>query len=192
MNLQMQWLTLLWMFASGAILGIAFDSYRVVSGQFRFPRWTIHVLDMIYWLLSSLFVFRALYYANQGQLRFYVFLGLFIGVWIYFLFLSVLTERFMVMLIKIVKWFYGVVVRITQIFVITPILWLFKLMKWLLGLMWVVLLFLGRITLSPVWRLVAWVGRPIIKKLRIPDNLAMIRNKMVKVWTRWTRWLYKE
>ncbi|MOA12005.1 hypothetical protein D3C78_1319700 [compost metagenome] len=98
----------------------------------------------------------------------------------------------MVMLIEIVRWVYGVVVRITQIFVITPILWLFKLMKWLLGLIWVVLLFLGRITLSPVWRLVAWVGRPIIKKLRIPDNLAMIRNKMVKVWTRWTRWLYKE
>lgn len=192
MNLQTQWLTLLWMFASGGILGIAFDSYRVVSGQFRFPRWTIHVLDMIYWLISSLFVFRALYHANQGQLRFYVFLGLFIGVWIYFLFLSVLTERFMVMLIKIVKWVYGVVVRITQIFVITPILWLFKLMKWLLGLTWVVLLFLGRITLSPVWRLVAWVGRPIIKKLRIPDKLAMIRDKMVKIWTRWTRWLYKE
>lgn len=192
MNLQTQWLTLLWMFASGGILGIAFDSYRVVSGQFRFPRWTIHVLDVIYWLISSLFVFRTLYYANQGQLRFYVFLGLFIGVWIYFLFLSVLTERFMVMLIQIVKWIYGVIVRITHIFVITPILWLFKLMKWLLGLTWVVLLFLGRITLSPIWRLVAWVTRPIIRKLHIPDKIVMIRNKMVKIWTRLTHWLYKE
>lgn len=192
MNLQTQWLTLLWMLASGGILGIAFDSYRVISGQFRFPRWSMHVLDMIYWLISSLFVFRALYHANQGQLRFYVFLGLFIGVWIYFLFLSVLTERFMVMLIKIVKWVYGVIVRIIQICMITPILWLFKLIKWLLGLTWIVLLFLGRITLSPVWRLVAWIGRPVMRKLRIPDKLAMIRNKMVKIWTRWTRWLYKE
>lgn len=87
------------------ILGIAFDSYRVVSGQLRFPRWSVHALDLLYWVAASLFVFRMLYHSNQGELRFYVFLGLFIGVWIYFLFLSVITARFVVMLMRIVKRF---------------------------------------------------------------------------------------
>lgn len=192
MNLHTQWLTLLWMFACGGILGIAFDSYRVVSGQFRFPRWSIHVFDLFYWLAASLFVFRVLYHANQGEIRFYVFLGLFIGVWIYFLFLSVLTERFMVMLISIVKWIYRVMVRITQLLIIKPILWILRLVKWLLGLVWIMLLFLGRITLSPIWRLVAWVTRPIVTRLRIPDRLASIRDKMIKIWRSWTSWLFKD
>ena len=66
MNLQTQWLTLVWMLASGTLMGIAFDSYRVVSGQLRFPRWSVNLLDLFYWIASALFVFRMLYHVNQG------------------------------------------------------------------------------------------------------------------------------
>ncbi|MEK4508058.1 spore cortex biosynthesis protein YabQ [Paenibacillus anaericanus] len=185
MNLQMQWATLLWMLFSGLIMGTAFDSYRVISGQLRFPRWSVHTLDLIYWIAASLFVFRNLYHSNHGELRFYVFLGLFIGVWAYFLFLSVITERFVVMLIRIVRQIYAITVRVVQILLIAPILWLLKLMKLLLGFVGIILLFLGRITLLPLWKLLIWTTRPIVKRLRIIDGFRYIQQRIIRIWQQW-------
>ncbi|MEK5161375.1 spore cortex biosynthesis protein YabQ [Paenibacillus sp. FSL R5-0527] len=195
MNLETQWMTLLWMFASGGIMGIVFDSYRVVSGQFRFPRWSVHALDLVYWAAAALFVFRVLYHSNHGELRFYVFLGLFLGIWIYFLLLSVLTERFVLMLIWITNQIYRFIVRIIQLFVIAPLRWLFKGAKLLLGFVWIVLLFLGRITLLPLWKLIAWAFRPIWKRLRIPEGLSKFKS-WLDIWknriVRLLRWFIKE
>lgn len=182
MNLHTQWATLLWMLACGGILGIAFDSYRVVSGQLRFPRWSVHVLDLCYWIAASFFVFNTLYQVNQGELRFYVFLGLFIGVWIHFLFLSVLTERFVVNLIWIVRKIYRFTVRLIEILVIAPVKWAFKGLRVLLGFIWVIVLFLGRVTLSPIWKLFIWASRPIWSKLRLPDRLQSAKEFVVKIW----------
>lgn len=195
MNLETQWATLLWMFASGGIMGIAFDSYRVVSGQLRFPRWSVHALDLLYWVASALFVFRTLYRSNQGELRFYVFLGLFLGIWIYFLFLSVITERFVLMLMRIANKIYRFFVRVIEIFIIAPLKWLIKVVRLLLGFVWIVLLFLGRVTLLPIWKLLAWAFRPIWIKLRIPEGWDKVR-RWAAMWgerfLRLLRWFKKE
>ncbi|MFD1270714.1 spore cortex biosynthesis protein YabQ [Paenibacillus motobuensis] len=185
MNLHTQWITLLWMLACGGIMGMVFDGYRVVSIQFRFPRWSIHALDLLYWFASALFVFRTMYHTNQGEVRFYVFLGLFIGVWIHFLFLSVITERFVVMLIIVIKRFYRILVGIVRVVLIAPIRLLLKGTRLLLGFIWVMLLFLGRITLLPFWKLLLWATRPIRRRLRISDRLAAVRDWMKSLWRRW-------
>lgn len=185
MNLHVQWVTLLWMLFSGGVMGVAFDSYRVVSGQLRFPRWSVHALDLVYWAAASVFVFRVLYHSNQGQLRFYVFLGLFLGVWIYFLFLSVITERFVVMLMVVTKRIYALVVRIIELFVIAPIRILWKGIKLLLGFVWIVILFLGRITLLPLWRILRWMLLPLLRRLHIPEQVDKLRAVVVKLWNRW-------
>lgn len=185
MNLQTQWLTLVWMLASGTFMGIAFDSYRVVSGQLRFPRWSVNLLDLFYWIASALFVFRMLYHVNQGELRFYVFLGLFLGVWIHFLFLSVLTERFVVNLIRIVRRIYGFGVRLVYLTLVVPIKWLWKGFRLLLGFLWILIIFLGRVTLFPIWKLLAWAFRPILNALHIPDRLRKSREYVVKSWRHW-------
>ncbi|MNJ39247.1 Spore protein YabQ [compost metagenome] len=185
MNLEVQWATLLWMAASGGILGIVFDSYRVVSGQLRFPRWSIHGLDLLYWMAASVFVFRMLYHSNQGELRFYVFFGLFIGVWIYFLLLSVITTRFVVMLMRIVKKIYQVSVRVFRIVIIAPIIWLLKVFRLLLGFVWIILLFLGRISLVPLWKIFVWAVKPLLVKLRIHEMTKSTRDKIAAVWKRW-------
>ncbi|WP_433944867.1 spore cortex biosynthesis protein YabQ [Paenibacillus sp. SN-8-1] len=185
MNLHVQWVTLLWMFFSGGILGVAFDSYRVVSGQLRFPRWTVHALDLLYWAAASVFVFRMLYHSNQGQLRFYVFLGLFVGVWIYFLFLSVITERFVVMLMVVIKRIYALVVRLIELFIIAPIRILLKGTKLALGFVWIVVLFLGRISLLPIWRILRWMSRPLLRRFHIPERADKLKSWTVQLWNRW-------
>ncbi|WP_059048740.1 spore cortex biosynthesis protein YabQ [Paenibacillus senegalimassiliensis] len=195
MNLETQWITLLWMLASGGILGVAFDSYRVVSGQLHFPRWSIHVLDLLYWVAAALFVFRVLYHSNHGELRFYVFLGLFIGIWIYFLFLSVITERFVLMLMRISNKIYRMIVRTIEILLIAPLKWLVNLIRLMLGFLWIGLLFLLRITLLPIWKLIRWAFRPIWRKLRIPEGWTKVQH-WAAMWRdrclRLLRWFNKE
>ncbi|MDR9857635.1 spore cortex biosynthesis protein YabQ [Paenibacillus sp. VCA1] len=188
MSPQIQWITLLWMLFSGAAMGLAYDSYRVLSGQLHFPRWTLHVLDLLYWCGAALFVFRMLYVSNYGQLRFYVFVGLFLGVWLYFLFLSVTTQRFVVMLIKAVRYFIDVLKRLFRLLVWSPIRMLLKLLKGLALMLGGIAMFVFRVVLKlllPFWKLAKWMLRPITSRLRMPKWLDKLWNRLVLLWEKW-------
>ncbi|WP_223069023.1 spore cortex biosynthesis protein YabQ [Paenibacillus caui] len=187
MSLQVQWITLLWMLASGSVLGVVYDSMRIIEGRYRFPRWSIHGLDLLYWLWAALFVFRTLYHSNEGEIRFYVFLGLFVGVWIYFLFLSVITGRFVVMLLKVVDKICFASVRLFQVLIIGPLRLALKAAKLLLGFFWAVLLFLLRLLL-PVWKLLKFLLLPLIRRLKLPEGWQWVKAKVQAV----RSWFTKE
>ncbi|MCJ8015067.1 spore cortex biosynthesis protein YabQ [Paenibacillus sp. KQZ6P-2] len=188
MTPQIQWITLLWMLFSGAAMGLAYDSYRVLSGQLHFPRWTLHVLDLFYWCGAALFVFRMLYVSNYGQLRFYVFVGLFLGVWVYFLFLSVTTQRFVVMLIKVVRYLIDVLKRLFRLMVWAPIRMLLKLLKGLAVMLGSLLMFVFHVVLKillPFWKLAKWMFRPITSRLRMSKWLDKLINSAALLWNKW-------
>lgn len=187
MSLETQWMTLLWMLLSGGLLGIVFDSYRVVSGRLHFSHFSVHVLDLLYWIFAAVFVFRMLYISNHGELRFYVFLGLFLGIWIHFLFLSSLTERFVVMLMVITGRLYRILERTVYVLVIIPLYQLIRLGKFLLLVLWGLLLFIGRITGIPIWRLVRWLLKPLFTYFKIADRLTIMKNYVISLWNRLIR-----
>ncbi len=169
-------------------MGLAYDSYRVLSVQLHFPRWTLHVLDLFYWCGAALFVFRMLYVSNYGQLRFYVFVGLFLGVWLYFLFLSVTTQRFVVMLIKVVRYFIDVLIRLFRLMVWTPIRLLLKLLKGLAIMLGSLLMFVFHVVLKillPFWKLTKWMLKPITSRLRMPKWLDKLVHSAVVLWEKW-------
>ncbi|MFU1796711.1 spore cortex biosynthesis protein YabQ [Paenibacillus azoreducens] len=188
MSPQIQWMTLLWMLFSGTALGLAYDSYRVLSGQLRFPRWTLHVLDLFYWCGAAIFVFRMLYVNNYGQLRFYVFVGLFIGVWLYFLFLSVTTQRFVVMLIKVVRYIIDLLKRLFRLTVWTPVRLLLKLLKGLAVILGSLLMFVLHVVLKmllPFWKLAKWLFRPITSRLSKLSWVDKLYRSAVLLWKKW-------
>ncbi|MNJ40772.1 Spore protein YabQ [compost metagenome] len=186
MNLHMQWMTLLWMVFSGALMGVIYDSYRIVSGQLQLARIVNHTLDVIYWVAAALFVFQNLYHSNYGELRFYVFLGLFIGVWIYFLFLSFITERFVVTLMKVTSYIYKLIVKMISVVIVAPVLGIFKVLKLLLLWLWVVVVQIGKIVCKivfvPVWKLFAWATKPLWKYFFVPKWLRNIQRKLAVLW----------
>ncbi|WP_339318156.1 spore cortex biosynthesis protein YabQ [Paenibacillus sp. FSL R10-2734] len=162
MNPAVQWVTLFYMIMAGVTMGLAYDSYRVLSLKFNFPKWLNAMLDLLYWLGAALLVFRMLYAGNQGQLRFYVFLGLFLGVWIYFLIFSVTVRRFVLMLIQAVQYMCRLLWRLVEILIGTPLRWLWRLFIGLLKLLgrilWFILKLLLRLT-KPIWVLpVRWIS----------------------------------
>ncbi|WNS42186.1 spore cortex biosynthesis protein YabQ [Paenibacillus sp. MMS20-IR301] len=162
MNPAVQWTTLFYMILAGVAMGLAYDSYRVLSLKLSFPKWLNALLDLLYWIGSALFVFRMLYAGNQGQLRFYVFLGLFLGVWIYFLIFSVTVRRFVVMLIQSVQYTCRLLWRFMEIVIGWPLRWLWRLFKGTLLLLGRVLLFILKLLLrltKPIWVLpVKWIS----------------------------------
>ncbi|OMD35835.1 MULTISPECIES: spore cortex biosynthesis protein YabQ [Paenibacillus] len=162
MNPAVQWVTLFYMIMAGLAMGLAYDSYRVLSLKFNFPKWLNAMLDLLYWLWAALLVFRMLYAGNQGQLRFYVFLGLFLGVWIYFLIFSVTVRRFVLMLIQSVQYMFRLLWRLVEILIGTPLRWLWRFILGLLKLtgriLWFILKLLLRLT-KPIWVLpVRWIS----------------------------------
>ncbi len=188
MSPHIQWITLLWMLFSGAAMGLAYDSYRVLSGQLHFPRWTLHVMDLLYWCGAALFVFRVLYVSNYGQLRFYVFVGLFLGVWLYFLFLSVTTQRFVVMLIKVVRYMIDMLKRLFRLMVWSPIRLLLRLLKGLAVMLGSLLMFILHVVLKillPFWKLTKWMFRPITSRLRMPKWLDKLVEAAAVLWNKW-------
>ena len=153
MNPAVQWVTLLYMLLAGSVMGLAYDSYRVMSLKLHFSKGLNAALDLLYWMAAALFVFRMLYAGNQGQLRFYAFLGLFLGVWIYFLIFSVTVRRFVVMLIQSVQYVCRLLWRLIVMVIGLPLLWLGNLLLGILKL-------LGRMLLS-VLKLLRWLTKPI-------------------------------
>ncbi|NMO97754.1 spore cortex biosynthesis protein YabQ [Paenibacillus lemnae] len=188
MNPHIQWITLLWMLFSGAAMGLAYDSYRVLSGELRFPRWSQHVLDFLYWVAAALFVFRMLYITNYGQLRFYVFVGLFLGVWIYFLLWSVITRRFVVMLIQAAKGLLSVLTTLLNTLLWKPVKGILLLLQGMVKLLWRMIMFLLRLLwtiLTPVRGLLKWISSPVTSRLKVPAWAVRLGNKMKVIWKRW-------
>lgn len=188
MNPELQWLTLGWMLLSGGIMGIVYDSYRVLSGQLRFPRWSIHILDLMYWLIAALFIFRTLYTVNHGDLRFYVFLGLFIGVWIYFLVLSVTIQKFVVMLIGIVKRLVYGIYRILNVLFVLPIKGIIRVLRILFGFIMAAFIFIIRMLyqlIRPILKLLYLPLRPLLSRWKTPMWLQRVWVRIKEWWTYW-------
>ncbi|WP_339252686.1 spore cortex biosynthesis protein YabQ [Paenibacillus sp. FSL P2-0136] len=177
MNPSVQWITLLYMILSGIAMGLAYDSYRVLSQKLRFPNWLNALLDLLYWIGAALLVFRMLYAGNQGQLRFYVVLGLFLGVWIYFLIFSITVQRFVVRLIQSVQYVCRMLWRFITIVIGGPILWLWRLVKGTVLLLGRVLLYIFKLLLrltKPIWVLpVRWVS-PYASRFVHSDRIVRI------------------
>src|SRR5690625_731829 len=70
--------------AAGFSMGLLFDIYRVLRSFMRPKRWGSHVADVLYWVIVAPLVFVFLLIGNWGELRYYVFIGLSLGIFVYF------------------------------------------------------------------------------------------------------------
>lgn len=92
---------------NGIFLGFLYDLLRVFRRMVKHPRWLVSLQDFIYWVVSSLIIFMEIFNNNDGSLRGFLCLGVFLGLVLYFLLISklVLTVFMKVyyFIVKIVK-----------------------------------------------------------------------------------------
>jgi len=115
--------------ATGILLGVLFDCYRVLRGTFRPRAVMTWFADLLYWLIATVIVFLALVLSNWGELRFYVFLGIVSGVILYYRLLSLYTIRLFATIVRLVKWLVALIKKII-VLIIKPVALGIKIICW--------------------------------------------------------------
>lgn len=172
MTLHTQFVTMGMMLLGGLSLGGLFDLYRVLASQLKAPRYAYYLLDLVFWLIGTLLVFKLLYASNLGEVRMFIFFGILIGIAAYFLMFSRTVIQCILWMIRFVKALIRIGKRTIEIFIITPILWLYKVVILFLGFLLAIAIFLYKIMLQllyPVWKLIIWLTMPLIRRIRFPS-----------------------
>lgn len=84
----------------GIILGFIFDFYRVSRAVFQPRLWVTYLFDGLYWLLAIVITFACLLLSNWAELRFYIFIGIILGAFLYYKVCSRYTVAFSISVIK--------------------------------------------------------------------------------------------
>ena len=73
---------------NGIIIAFIFDLFRISRKTFKTPDWITYVEDILFWLISCIILAYSIYTYNNGEIRFYMFIGLIIGGLTYIITLS--------------------------------------------------------------------------------------------------------
>ncbi|SDS78865.1 spore cortex biosynthesis protein YabQ [Paenibacillaceae bacterium GAS479] len=198
MTLETQGWTMAMMLLSGLLMGTAFDGYRVVSYELRFPRWIMPVLDIAFWVITALAVFRVLYASNEGEVRAYVFLGLLIGICLHYLLFSRAVIKLSKWLIVAMRAIVQFLIRLTDMLLIRPVIGIYRLIRVLTGFLLVFSIFLFRIVLQlvrPLGILFLWILGPLLRPLdrqlrqllvrwKVQEKAARVSNGFIQAWKR--------
>jgi len=85
---------------AGFTIGVMFDVYRLIRSGIRPGHFLTTVMDVLFWIIATPVVVVELVVANWLELRFYVLLGVALGLFLYF---SVFSPLFLALLLTAVE-----------------------------------------------------------------------------------------
>ena len=88
---------------NGLLIGFIFDIFRILRISFKTKDFVTYIQDILFWLITGAIVLYSIFVFNNGEIRFYMFLGMAIGVILYILLFSKYIIKFNVQLINIIK-----------------------------------------------------------------------------------------
>lgn len=122
----------------GVVFGVIFDIMRVIRAMAKAGRAVTDITDLLFVLISGTVIVYMLIKFNDGILRMYEFIGIFLGGLIYFLTVS---KAVRCVLGHIFEFFRKIIVLIFKI-VLTPLTFLYKILLRLFYSLWI--LFRGK------------------------------------------------
>lgn len=72
----------------GIIISFIFDFFRILRCVYKTPDFITILEDVAFWLVSGIILLLGIFVLNNGNIRGYLFLGLFSGICIYIVFIS--------------------------------------------------------------------------------------------------------
>ena len=87
----------------GALVGLLFDVFRILRKSFKTPDFITYIEDILFWMLTCFLLAYALFQYNNGEIRAYLFIGLFIGITLYILLLSKYIIKISLDIITVIK-----------------------------------------------------------------------------------------
>ena len=110
---------------NGIIIGLLFDIFRILRRSFKTADIITYIQDILFWILTGLILLYSIFTFSDGEVRFYMFIGVFLGCLIYMLMFS---KYFIKINVKIVITMKKIVGKIISI-VIFPLKTIIKFAK---------------------------------------------------------------
>ena len=110
---------------NGIIIGLLFDIFRILRRSFKTSDVITYLQDILFWILTGFILLYSIFTFSNGEIRFYMFLGVFLGCLIYMLIFSKYFININVKIILVLKKVIGKILSI----IIFPIKKIIKFIK---------------------------------------------------------------
>ncbi len=110
---------------SGLLIGMIFDIFRVFRRTFKTSDFFTYIEDILFWIITGIFLIFVLFRFSSGEIRIYNILGLSIGFLFYIIFIS---KCFIKINVKILKFIKNILNKIIKI-ILYPIRFIFKIIR---------------------------------------------------------------
>ena len=116
--MENQMLSFIVFILNGLLIGVLFDTFRILRKSFKSSNFVTSIQDIIFWILSGLIMIYSIFKFANGELRFYIFFSIVLG---YILYLLIFSKIYIVVsfnLINCIKKFlhYTVFIPISILF----------------------------------------------------------------------------
>ena len=98
---------------NGLIIGILFDIFRILRKSFKTSDFRTNLQDILFWIITGLILLFSIFKFNNGELRAYIFLGVFLGVSMYMLLFSKTFIKINVFIVNCIKTIFKYIFIIT-------------------------------------------------------------------------------
>lgn len=100
---------------NGIIIGILFDIFRVLRKTFKTNDIVTYLEDILFWILTGIIVLYSIFTFNNGEIRLFMFLAIFIGSIIYLFLFSSYFIKINVTILNILKNIILKIIKIIEI-----------------------------------------------------------------------------
>lgn len=97
---------------NGIAIGILFDIFRILRRSFKTSDIITYIQDILFWILTGLILLYSIFTFSNGEIRLYMFFGVFVGCLIYMLIFSKYFIQINVKIILTIKKIVGKIISI--------------------------------------------------------------------------------
>ena len=87
----------------GIMIGILFDIFRILRKSFKTNDIVTYIEDFLFWILTGIIILFSMYKFSNGELRFFMIVGIIIGTLMYMITFSKYIIKISVFIINIIK-----------------------------------------------------------------------------------------
>ncbi len=111
--------------ANGIIIGLLFDVFRILRRTMKTSDFITYVEDILFWILTGFSILYSIFVFNNGEIRFFMFLAIGLGITCYMLLFSSFIIKTNVVIINFFKKIISIIFNIIKL----PFKYILKLIK---------------------------------------------------------------
>lgn len=109
----------------GVIIGLIFDIFRILRKSFKTNDIITYIEDVLFWIITGILILYSIFIFNYGEIRFFMFVGIFLGAMLYMLLISKYVIKVSVSVINFFKKIIIFIFRIVKF----PFEFIYKILK---------------------------------------------------------------